>query len=340
MIRVLIVDDSPTMRAVLQRALRPAADIAVVGAVASAAEAGEMLDWCAVDLLLLDVALPGMSGLAFLERLMGDRPMPVIMISAFTRSGARQAVEALALGAIDCLGKPRNAAKDPSFGDLAERVRTAARVRPRPARERVDPARMEAAPAVTSSRIVAIGASTGGVEALGTLLAAFPKHCPPTVVALHLPAPFTASLAARLDRHAAPRVREAAEGMVLAPGEVLLAPGGLRHLTIAVGEEPRCVLRPGAPVSGHRPSVDMLFRSLAPRGADVVGLLMTGMGSDGAAGLQAIRAAGGRTLAQDAASSVVYGMARAAMARGAVERERPLADLAPTLLRLAAAPGG
>jgi two-component system chemotaxis response regulator CheB len=342
-IRVLVVDDSPLVREVLTELLAVDTEIAVVGAARDPYEAREMIRERAPDVITLDVEMPNMNGVAFLERLMRLKPLPVVMVSTLTQKGADVTLLALELGAVDFVAKPLDAGPNvwAALGaELRGKVRAAAGATPVPRRASRGAPQGASAPMRCHPRaLVAVGASTGGVEALRTILVALPPTTPPIVVVQHMPAGFTARFAQRLDDAAALRVREAADGMPLAPGEVAVAPGD-RHLTV-VAEAGRylCRITPGEPVSGHRPSVDVLFRSVAAAaGPHAVGVILTGMGKDGAEGLLAMRQAGARTLGQDAATSLVYGMPRAAVAIGAVAIEAALEDLpARILVELAAA---
>lgn len=333
-VRVLVVDDSPTMRALISARLRRDPEIDVVGGAADPLEAREQIKALNPDVITLDVEMPRMNGIEFLERLMRLRPMPVVMVSTLTQEGAEATLQALELGAFDCVAKPAASEMAHAFGDLTEKVKAAAASRVRPAMNRANgaswPANFRG-----NGRVLAIGASTGGVEALITILSALPENCPPTVITQHMPATFTKSFAARLDRLCAPQVTEAEDGDELAPGRIYIAPGGARHLEITSDGD--CSLREGDLVTGHRPSVDILFRSVAAsRGAAAVGVILTGMGKDGAQGLAAMRTAGARTFGQDEASCVVYGMPRAAFELGAVERQAPLGDLSKLILNACA----
>jgi two-component system chemotaxis response regulator CheB len=334
-IGVLVVDDSPTMRGLIAATLRRDPEIEVLGFANDPLEAREAIKQLNPDVVTLDVEMPNMNGLAFLEKLMRLRPMPVVMVSTLTQAGADASLAALELGAIDCVAKPTaGLTHTEAFADLAEKVKTAARSKVRAAPVAVAPTERRRGYA-SSDTIVAIGASTGGVEALLTVLSNFPENAPPTVITQHMPATFTKSFAARLDRASGARVTEATDGAPLGPGQIYLAPGSA-HLEITPGSPPRCRLRDDAPVSGHRPSVDVLFNSVARLGRDCVGVILTGMGKDGAQGLLAMREAGARTLGQDEASCVVYGMPRAAHEIGAVERQLPLARIGPAILDLCA----
>jgi two-component system chemotaxis response regulator CheB len=327
-VRVLVVDDSPTMRALISTRLR-ADGIDVVGGAGDPLEAREMIKALSPDVLTLDVEMPRMNGIEFLEKLMRLRPMPVIMVSTLTQEGAEATLQALEFGAFDCVAKPVASDMAGAFHDLADKVRAAAAGRVRPVVQRA-PVQPSPASFRGNGRVVAIGASTGGVEALITLLSGLPENCPPTVVTQHMPATFTKSFAARLDRMCAARVSEAEDGDPLQPGRIYVAPGGARHMEVSTAG---VRLRTADLVKGHRPSVDVLFHSVASVcGARAVGVILTGMGKDGAQGLMAMRSAGARTLGQDEASSVVYGMPRAAFELGAVERQAPLGDLSRLVL--------
>jgi two-component system chemotaxis response regulator CheB len=323
------VDDSPTIRGIITRVLSADSEIDVVGAAGDPLEAREMIKTLNPDVITLDVEMPKMTGIEFLEKIMRLRPMPVIMVSTLTQAGATISLEALELGAFDCVGKP-------AFEGLPEKVKEAARARVRPVGERraVVERKRDYRP---SNKLLAIGSSTGGVEALLTLLASFPENCPPTVITQHMPPTFTASFAMRLDRTCAPKVAEATDGAPILPGHIYLAPGGAAHLEIAGGMQPKCRLREGPTVSGHRPSVDALFTSVAEvYGRRSVGVILTGMGRDGAQGLKLMRDAGASTIGQDEASCVVYGMPRAAFEVGAVERQLSLSAIGAAVLDLCA----
>jgi two-component system chemotaxis response regulator CheB len=251
--------------------------------------------------------------------------MPVVMVSSMTARGTDTAVAALALGAVDCVVKPT--VQNPrSFDELPEKVKVASKVRRRkPQAPAADYAPRPSGPYEPDGKLVAIGSSTGGVEALISILSKFPENCPPTVITQHMPPVFTKNLADRLDKLCAPSVQEATIGAPLRPGTVYIAPGGDLHLEVAGRTTFACALKPGTLVNGHCPSVDRLFSSMArAMGPRAVGVLLTGMGRDGAQGLLEMRQAGARTFAQDEATSVVYGMPRAALELGAVETQYPL----------------
>ncbi|MCQ8783922.1 protein-glutamate methylesterase/protein-glutamine glutaminase [Mangrovibrevibacter kandeliae] len=331
--RVLVVDDSPTMRALLKHALSAHSDIEVVGEASHTQEAREKIKLLDPDVVTLDVEMPGMNGLAFLDKIMRLRPTPVIMVSNHTAPGASATIEALEIGAFECIAKPSGVHGN-TFEALPELIREAAASRPQIAASRDASAVMRSAPAATHDRhanwpdLIGIGSSTGGVEALISLLADFPADCPPTLIVQHLPASFTTSFAARLDRVCRAHVAEAQHGGAILPGHVYLAPGG-RHLSIKTTGGLRCHLTEDGLVQGHRPSVDVLFSSIAQSfEGQATGIILTGMGRDGAEGLLQMRKQGARTMAQDEATSLVYGMPRVAWEIGAAQVRLPLGKIA------------
>lgn len=345
MIRVLIVDDSALMRALLTRKLEAESDIAVIAAAANAAEARALIKSHDPDVVTLDIEMPGMDGLAFLDKIMTLRPTPVIIVSGSTHEGAAATARALQLGAAGCYAKATatRSLADDDGGELAQLVREAAatRHRLRAAARPSAPAPVPAPGAAPHAApdLIAIGASTGGVEALHTLLAAFPEDCPPTLIVQHVSACFAPAIVQSLARAVRPRVMLAASDWPLRRGEVLLAPGDDKHLQIAPAGMGgfRAVMRAGDKVSGHRPSVDRLFASAAEvAGARALGILLTGMGEDGARGLLEMAESGAHTIVQDAASCVVFGMPRAAIALGAAREVLPIDAIAA---RLFARPG-
>ena len=341
-VRVLVVDDSPTMRGLITAALRRDPEIEVIGSAADPLEARALIKELNPDVITLDVEMPNMNGLEFLEKIMRLRPMPVVMVSTLTQAGAEITLQALEMGAVDAVGKPgAGVTAQEAFAELTLKVKTAARSRVR-RREATEAPRPNSSQALADYRpgadhILAVGASTGGVEALLTIISNFPATGPATVITQHMPATFTPSFAARLDKASAATVTEATDGALLMPGHVYLAPGGLTHLEVS-GTTPRCRLVEGDTVSGHRPSVDVLFRSVSRLKRPMTGVILTGMGRDGAQGLLEMRNAGAHTLGQDEASCVVYGMPRVAHEIGAVERQLPLARLSSAILDLCASP--
>ncbi len=337
--KVLVVDDSRTMRHLISQILTQDPDIEIVGQAADPYEAREAMKALEPDVVTLDVEMPNMNGIEFLSKIMRLRPTPVIMISNLTARGTEATIKALEIGAFDCIAKPSSADRE-IFPDLAAKVKAAAAARlqlTRPQRQTA----ASAAPAPRNviyepdGRIVAIGASTGGVEALIEVLSRFPDNCPPTIITQHMPATFTKSFADRLDRLCAPHVSEARDGAPLLQGHVYLAPGTLTHLEIAQGKSLTCRLSKADPVNGHRPSVDVMFKSVnATAGAQAVGVILTGMGRDGAEGLSSLRNAGANTIGQNQATSLVYGMPRVAFEMNAVERQLPLEKIGGEILRL------
>lgn len=349
-IRVLIVDDSPTMRALITELLRRERDITVIGAAADAAEARTIIREQNPDVVTLDIEMPGMNGLDFLEKVMRLKPTPVVVVSGLTREGADTTVRALEIGAVDCYAKPDGrvgSLLDTDEGRLAALIRNAAKARlngraagadaPRPEAKASSPA---PSPVARGARpaLIAIGASTGGVEALQQILRRFPEDCPPTVIVQHINGHFAEAVARRLDQLCAPRVTIAEPDLPLRAGHVYLAPGTDRHLQVrGSAQAPSARMRSEDKVSGHRPSVDVLFRSVAETvGDQAVGVLLTGMGSDGAKGLLAMAQAGAATIAQDEATSTVFGMPRAAIALGAAAVVAPVHRIADHALARAA----
>jgi two-component system chemotaxis response regulator CheB len=340
-IRVLVVDDSALMRRLLTALLSRDPAIEIVGAAADPYFAREKIRKLSPDVLTLDVEMPRMDGLTFLEKLMRGRPMPVVMVSALTEAGCETTLRALELGAVDFVAKPRLDVAE-RMGDVAEeiieKVKAAARAR-LPEREVVPPPRiLSAALPKSSEQVIAVGASTGGTEALKALLAAMPADAPGFVIVQHMPELFTRAFAERLDSLCAVRVKEAANGDRVLPGHALIAPGN-HHMTIErSGASYHARVNGGPPVNHHRPSVDVLFESCARyAGANAIGVIMTGMGVDGARGLLEMRKAGAATLAQDEASSVVFGMPKAAIELGAAGEVKSLYDLPATLVAIAGA---
>ncbi|MEO0031116.1 MAG: chemotaxis-specific protein-glutamate methyltransferase CheB [Pseudomonadota bacterium] len=340
MIRVVVVEDSPTMRAILKTRLEREGDIAVVGAAANAAEGRQMIRELNPDVVTLDVEMPGMNGLDFLEKIMQLRPTPVIVVSGSTQKGTDTTARALALGAVDVYAKNESSGGLPmeDMGRLAGLIREAANVRFSPRGATTQRVATEARTSLRERpRLIAIGSSTGGVEALQTLLSEFPADCPPTVIVQHISPRFAPAVARTLDQHCPPRVLIAEPDLPLKAGHVYLAPGDDRHLSVGGTASFHARLRRGEPVAGHVPSVDVLFQSVAEVvGAQAVGILLTGMGADGAQGLLAMSRRGAHTIAQDEATCTVFGMPRAAISLGAAGVVAPLGAIARHALSKAA----
>ncbi|KAA0598105.1 two-component system chemotaxis response regulator CheB [Azospirillum lipoferum] len=337
-IRVVIVDDSALMREMLKDILTHEAGMEVAGVARDAFEAREVIKATNPDVITLDVEMPKMDGLSFLEKIMTLRPTPVIMVSSLTSEGSDAAIRALELGAVDCVAKPGGSdgqGFEATAMELVSKIRVAATARltmRRPAAAHgVLPTPRRAG---SGKRLIAIGASTGGVERIRDVLAAMPADCPPIVVTQHMGPSYVPSFAARLDRLSAPTVRVAAHGDRPAQGLVLIAPGD-RHLAIIRDTAGFvCHIQDTPPVSGHRPSVDVLFASVAKAaGSNAVGVILSGMGRDGAIGMKAMQEAGAFTIGEQESSCVVYGMPRAAREAGAVAVELPLAQIPAEMLR-------
>lgn len=343
-VRVLVVDDSSIFRKALSQALTRDPEIEVVGTAADPYEARDKIAELNPDVITLDMEMPRMDGLTFLKRIMQYRPMPVVVISAHTQEGAPRALEALQAGAIAVVCKPSGAySLDELSVDLTAIVRQAPNVKIQAVKDDAD-----TAPRTTIARspggigagqLIAIGASTGGTVAIEEILLSLPPEMPPIVIAQHMPPFFTKSYAQRLDRLASIRVREAEDGESILPGQAAIAPGG-KHLVVRQnGAGYRLQVRDGPLVSGHKPSVDVLLRSVAEAaGPKAIGLLLTGMGKDGARGLTDMHNAGAHTIAQDEASSVVWGMPKAAIDLGGADEVLPLNRMATTLVRWSAQP--
>jgi two-component system chemotaxis response regulator CheB len=335
--RVLIVDDSAIVRRVLSDMLSGQPDIEVIATAPDPYVARDKILELKPDVLTLDLEMPRMDGISFLRRLMHFHPLPVVIISSIAESGSAVALEALRLGAVEVLAKPGGPYSVEDLGErVVDSVRAAARARIQSRREEETPH-----PPVSfenlhfsSNALVGIGASTGGVEAIHDVLVQLPNNFPPILVVQHLPRAFSRSLVEQLNRTCALEVKEAQETNELLPGQVLIAPGE-RHMEVRhAGVKRAAVLSSTPPVNRHRPSVDVLFRSMAKAGArNSVGVLLTGMGSDGAEGLLAMRQAGAATIAQDRQSSVVYGMPAEAARLGAAELVLPLKDIPGGIVR-------
>lgn len=334
-VRVLIVDDSSTMRHLLRFRLRADPRIEVVGEASNADEARAQIALLSPDVLTLDVEMPGLSGLDFLRELMRTRPMPVIMISSETQKGSAAAIEALSRGAIDCVGKPSRADAGNAFADLPALICGAASANV--SRRGVGAPRNSGVLSdfEWNKKIVLIGSSTGGVDALEQIFARLPANCPPILVTQHMPESFLSSFVQRMNSRFAPEIRLAENNLPTQQGVVMIAPGGNTHLAISGGLRPQCQLLETEKVSGHRPSVDVLFESAVPIAERLIAIMLTGMGADGARGMLALRRRGAHCFAQDEASSVVWGMPRVAWENGGAERLVPLEAIGPELLAAA-----
>ncbi len=335
-LRILIVDDSPTMRRLIRTGIETHPRIQVVGEAGNALEARDAVKALQPDVMTLDVEMPGMSGIEFLERLMRAHPMPVIMLSTLTGAGTDASVQALSLGAVDCIEKPHFGNARTTFEHLTRMLLVAADARVRRA---PTPASKTPPTAIRpgwrwNGRWILIGSSTGGVEALENVLRSFPANCPPTLITQHMPAQFLRSFATRLNATMQPNVRIATDGFTPGNGDVVIAPGD-KHLHLS-SKDKSLRLSDAPKRSGHRPSVDEMFGSAIPHAQHVIAAILTGMGRDGAEEMLRLRQAGARCIGQDGDSCVVYGMPRVAHSIGAVEEQLPLAAIGPRLLELAA----
>jgi two-component system, chemotaxis family, protein-glutamate methylesterase/glutaminase len=345
-IRVLVVDDSALMRQLLTELLTSDPQLEVVGAAGDPYQAWTLLQRLRPDVLTLDVEMPRMDGLSFLEKLMRAQPLPVLMVSSLTEKGCATTLRALELGAFDFVSKPKIDVRSGTI-ELADEIlaKVKAAARSKPLARRPQPAPSAAAPRApgpapggallrSTHGVAVIGASTGGTEALRELLCALPPDSPGIAIVQHMPEHFTAAFARRLDGLCRVRVKEAADGDAVLPGHVLIAPGNFHLQLVRSGASYRARVFAAPPVNRHRPSVDVLFDSCADVvGSNALGILLTGMGDDGAKGLLSLRRAGARTLAQDEATCVVFGMPRVAIGLGAAESVQPLQEMAPALIR-------
>ncbi|MDQ6619014.1 MAG: chemotaxis response regulator protein-glutamate methylesterase [Pseudomonadota bacterium] len=344
-IRVLIVDDSALIRRVLTDIISRQPDMTVVGAAHDAIAARDLIKSLNPDVLTLDIEMPHMSGLEFLEKLMHLRPMPVIMVSTLTREGSEAALRALELGAVDFVAKPMldvASGMEQYADEIVAKLRMAARVSRRRAREPIPstPLPAFAGRGAASDAIIVIGASTGGTEALRSILQRLPHDAPPVLVTQHMPPGYTHTFAARLDKVCPMIVAEAVDGTPLRQGHVYIARGGTHLEVVRRGAGHVLAITHGEPVNRHKPSVDVLFASAAREiGSRVIAVILTGMGKDGAHGMLAIRDAGGETIAQDEATSVVFGMPREAIALGGVAEVLPLPAIPARIVAIAATAG-
>jgi two-component system chemotaxis response regulator CheB len=324
------------MRRLIRSILEKDSRILVVAEAGTAREARDAVNTYKPDVISLDVEMPNMSGLEFLERLMRHRPMPVVMVSTLTKKGSSIAVEALSLGAIECIEKPRLGQQKDTFSSLADSIVLAAqaRVGVRPSRQ-VTPTTNQRR---HFKRFCLLGGSTGAVDALERVLLRFPENCPPTLVTQHMPEPFLVSFAARLNQIVAPKVSLAQDGQSLLPGNVMIAPGGDFHLNISDKPNCRVTLLKGPPVSGHRPSVDSMMLSAVHAAPQIVAGILTGMGRDGAEGMRELRANGAKTLGQSKETCVVFGMPKVAGQLGGIEKWVDIDKFGDEMLALAEMP--
>jgi two-component system chemotaxis response regulator CheB len=352
-IKVMVVDDSAVVRQVVTQLLEAATGIHVIAAVADPLLAIERLKKEWPDVIVLDVEMPRMDGITFLRKIMHERPTPVVICSTLTEKGAKTTLEALAAGAVAIITKPKLGLKqflNDASDDLVATVRGAARANVRRLSSRAEAPPLQPVPkntadiilapaspramTQTTERVVAIGTSTGGTQALEEVLTALPRVTPGIVIVQHMPEKFTAAFAERLDGICRITVKEAENNDRVLPGRALIAPGGRHILLKRSGAQYFVEVVDGPLVNRHRPSVDVLFRSVAKSaGANALGVIMTGMGDDGAAGLLEMRTAGARTVAQDEESCVVFGMPKEAIKRGGVERTVPLSAVAQEILK-------
>lgn len=330
MVKVLVVDDSAVVRRIITEELSKYDDIEVVGSAIDPYMAREKIAALRPDVITLDIEMPRMDGLSFLEKLMTHFPIPVVVVSSLAPENSENALRALSLGAVDIVSKPGSQFSAPDIkNELVRSVRTAARARvfarkPDVRREAVSvPRNLE-----TTHKIIAIGASTGGTQAIERVLTEFPINSPGTIICQHMPAGFTNSFAQRLNQVCKIQVREAKNGDIVAPGVALVAPGNHHMLLRRSGASYSVVVKDGPAVHYQRPSVDVMFQSVAQNaGKNAVGVILTGMGADGARGLQMMHETGSHTIAQDEDSCVVFGMPKEAVKLGAVDEVLPLGNI-------------
>ncbi|MEN6587946.1 MAG: chemotaxis response regulator protein-glutamate methylesterase [Sulfuricella sp.] len=354
-IRVLVIDDSALIRSLMKEIINSQPDMEMVGAAPDPLVARDLIKQLNPDVLTLDVEMPRMDGLNFLEKLMRLRPMPVVMVSSLTERGSDITFRALELGAVDFFNKPK---MDISQGmqqyaeEITDKIRAAAKakvrkgaaqsdfsaVTPRLSADAVLPALSNT---ITSTeKLIIVGASTGGTEAIKEFLVKLPPDCPGILITQHMPEAFTLSFAQRLDSLCKISVKEAEQGDRVLPGHAYIAPGHSHLLLKRSGANYVCELNQGPPVNRHRPSVDVLFRSAANcAGKNVIGVILTGMGKDGAAGMLEMKRAGAYNFAQDEASCVVFGMPKEAIAAGGVDEVVPLQEMAPKVMKYLASLG-
>jgi len=343
MIKVLVVDDSAVVRKVFKEELSRERDIEVVGTAPDPYIARDKIISLKPDVVTLDIEMPRMDGITFLRKLMRHYPLPVIIVSSLTKKGGKLAMEALAIGALEVISKPSSAY---SVGEMSvqliDKIRAVAKVRVEAKQEsqtfkRIEVRGASKALSETTNKVIAIGASTGGTEALKVVLTEMPPNAPGIVVVQHMPAHFTTSFAERLNDLSAITVREAKDGDSLVNGLALIAPGNYHMLLKRSGARHYVQVKTGPLVHHQRPAADVLFHSVAgTAGSNAAGAILTGMGSDGAAGLLKMKEAGAKTVAQDEKSCIVFGMPKEAIKLGAAEKVVPLKDIGKTILQMIA----
>lgn len=337
-VKVLIVDDSAVVRKVLTDGLKDKKDIIVVGTAPDPYVARDKIVKLEPDVITLDIEMPRMDGITFLKKLMRYYPIPVIIVSSLTEKGGKLALEAIRNGAVEVIAKPSGSY---SIGDMstqiADKIRAASRVRVKKRDVSVndqEPPKLKAL-GETTRKIIAIGASTGGTEAIRYLMKQLPADSPGIVITQHMPAKFTKSYAENLNNHSALRIKEAEDGDAITPGTALIAPGNFHLLMARSGARYYARIKNGPMVHHQRPAVDVLFKTVAMyAGENAVGVILTGMGADGADGLLEMKNAGARTIAQDEKSCVVFGMPKEAIKKGAAEFVLPLDKIAEKMLQL------
>ncbi|MCS6810435.1 MAG: chemotaxis response regulator protein-glutamate methylesterase [Tepidimonas sp.] len=355
-LKVVVVDDSALVRSLLSEIINKQPDMECVGTAADPLQAREIIRERNPDVITLDVEMPKMDGLEFLARLMRLRPTPVVMVSTLTEKGAETTLKALELGAVDFVAKPRigvSAGLQELADDIVDKIRIAAKAHVRrlvapvtpspaasPATQGTTPATPSTPVRLSTEKVICIGASTGGTEAIKEILMELPADAPAVVITQHMPPGFTASFAARLDSLCRIRVAEARDGERILPGHAYIAPGGKQFSLARSGANYVAVVDDSPPVNRHKPSVEVLFRSCARvLGPNAIGVMLTGMGGDGAQAMKEMRDAGAYNIAQDEASCVVFGMPKMAIQAGAVHEVLPLKQIARAIMERVAGAG-
>lgn len=346
-IKILVVDDSALIRALLSEIINQEPDMEVIATARDPLVAREKIRELQPDVITLDIEMPRMDGLEFLEKLMRLHPLPVLMVSTRTEAGSAATLRALELGAIDFIHKPKVDVKnklEDYAAEITEKIRVIAKANLRPLYgsstnrplnkpQKIKPLKIIAKAANEKEKLIVIGASTGGTEAIKEILIDMPVDCPPILIVQHMPEGFTKSYAARLDSLCEIAVAEAVHGERIMPGRAYLAPGGYHLSILRTGSYYACQVTEEAPVNHHRPSVDVLFKSVTKQAkSEVIAVILTGMGKDGATGMTQLHELGSKTFAQDEASCVVFGMPKEAIARGAVDEVLPLDEIAGRIL--------